>query len=53
MRDRRSHALFLTDEGRHAMLRIEQLVARHEEHVTEKLGAARRRALIKLLKDFG
>jgi DNA-binding MarR family transcriptional regulator len=52
-RDRRSHALFLTDEGRDAMQRIEPLVARHEEHVTEKLGAARRKSLISLLKDFG
>ena len=52
-RDRRSHALFLTAEGQEAMARIERLVARHEEHVTEQLGAARRKALIRLLKDFG
>jgi DNA-binding MarR family transcriptional regulator len=52
-RDRRSHALFLTAEGQEAMARIERLVARHEEHVTEKLGGARRKALIRLLKDFG
>jgi DNA-binding MarR family transcriptional regulator len=52
-RDRRSHALFLTAEGQEAMERIERLVARHEEHVTAKLGAARRKALIRLLKDFG
>jgi DNA-binding MarR family transcriptional regulator len=52
-RDRRSHALFLTDEGQDAMRRIEQLVARHEAHVTGKLGAARRKTLIRLLKDFG
>jgi DNA-binding MarR family transcriptional regulator len=52
-RDRRSHALFLTADGEAAMDRIELLVARHEEHVTERLGPARRRALIKLLKDFG
>ena len=52
-RDRRSHALFLTEQGQAALERIELLVARHEEHVTEKLGPARRKALIKLLKDFG
>jgi DNA-binding MarR family transcriptional regulator len=52
-RDRRSHALFLTAEGRQGLERIETLVARHEAHVTERLGAARRKSLIKLLKEFG
>jgi hypothetical protein len=45
--------LFLTAEGRQGLERIETLVARHEAHVTERLGAARRKSLIKLLKEFG
>jgi DNA-binding MarR family transcriptional regulator len=52
-RDRRSHALFLTPDGRKSLEQIEALVARHESHVIERLGPARRRALIKMLKEFG
>jgi len=52
-RDRRSHALFVTAEGRRALERIEVLVARHEAHVAERLGPAQRKTLLKLLKDFG
>jgi DNA-binding MarR family transcriptional regulator len=52
-RDRRSHALFLTADGRKSLERIEALVARHEAHVTERLGSARRKSLIKMLKEFG
>ena len=52
-RDRRSHALFLTPDGRKSLERIEVLVARHEVHVIEKLGSARRKSLIKMLKEFG
>jgi DNA-binding MarR family transcriptional regulator len=51
--DRRSHALFLTSEGRKLLDRIEVLVARHERHVVDRLGAARRAKLIRLLRDFG
>jgi DNA-binding MarR family transcriptional regulator len=52
-RDRRSHALFLTPDGRKNLERIEALVAQHESHVIERLGAARRKSLIKMLKEFG
>src|SRR5262245_7305514 len=51
--DRRSHALFLTAEGSRMLLRLEGLVAQHEAHVTDRLGAARRQKVIKLLRDFG
>jgi DNA-binding MarR family transcriptional regulator len=51
--DRRSHALFLTPDGRKGLERIDALVARHESHVVERLGAARRKSLIKMLKEFG
>jgi len=52
-RDRRSHALFLTPDGHKNLERIEVLVAQHESHVVEKLGSARRKSLIKMLKEFG
>lgn len=52
-RDRRSHALFLTPDGRKNLERIEALVADHESHVVERLGSARRTSLIKMLKEFG
>jgi DNA-binding MarR family transcriptional regulator len=51
--DRRSHALFLTSDGRKLLDKIEGLVARHEQHVIDRLGPARRQLLIKLLRDFG
>ena len=51
--DRRSHALFLTAEGRRMLQRVEQLVAQHEAHVAERLGAERREKMIRLLRDFG
>jgi DNA-binding MarR family transcriptional regulator len=51
--DRRSHTLFLTPDGRRVLERLEILVARHERHVVDRLGSARRNALIKLLRDFG
>jgi DNA-binding MarR family transcriptional regulator len=51
--DRRSHALFLTADGGKSLEQIEALVARHEAHVIERLGPARRKALIKMLKGFG
>lgn len=51
--DRRSHALFLTADGRKTLERIELLVARHEANVAERLGPAQRKLLLKVLKDFG
>lgn len=52
-RDRRSHALFLTGEGQKTLKRIKALAAQHEVHLTEKLGAEKRRAMIDMLRDFG
>ena len=51
--DRRSHALFLTPEGRRMLQRVEALVAQHEAHVVDRLGAPRRQKMLKLLRDFG
>ena len=51
--DRRSHALFLTPEGRKMLQRVEALVARHEAHVVDRLGSERRQKVMQLLKDFG
>jgi DNA-binding MarR family transcriptional regulator len=52
-RDRRSHALYLTREGQKTLKRTMALAARHEEHLSEKLGAEKRRLMIDLLRDFG
>jgi DNA-binding MarR family transcriptional regulator len=51
--DRRSHALFLTPAGRKLLRRLEILTARHEAHVTAKIGPAHRRTLLKILRSFG
>jgi DNA-binding MarR family transcriptional regulator len=50
--DRRSHALFLAPAGRKTFERIARLAARHEARVADRIGDARRRQLIELLKDF-
>jgi DNA-binding MarR family transcriptional regulator len=52
-RDRRSHALYLTREGQKTLKRIKALAARHEAHLSDKLGAEKRRLMIDLLRDFG
>ena len=51
--DRRSHALFLTEEGEAALKRIKALAAEHEAHLTERLGARKREALLEALRDLG
>jgi DNA-binding MarR family transcriptional regulator len=51
--DGRSHSLFLTGAGEKALLQINRLARRHEDHITKLVGADRRTALMKLLKDFG
>jgi hypothetical protein len=48
---RRSHSLFLTNEGRMALAKIKGQAARHEKQVIELLGEARRQKLMKLLKS--
>jgi len=51
LRDRRSHSLFLTNEGRTALMTIKGLAARHEKQVSRIVGGTRRQKLMKLLKD--
>jgi DNA-binding MarR family transcriptional regulator len=51
--DRRSHALFLTTEGRKSLKTIKLLAARVEARVADRLGADNRRLLIEILRDFG
>ena len=51
--DRRSHALFLTDEGQVALNQIKALAAEHEKHLARRLGTDRREALLEALRDFG
>jgi len=50
--DRRSHALFLTESGQAALKRIKAAAAEHEAHLTERLGARKREALLSALRDF-
>jgi DNA-binding MarR family transcriptional regulator len=51
--DGRSHSLFLTRAGQTALVKIKRLAQRHENHLTTLVGANRRAALMKLLRDFG
>jgi DNA-binding MarR family transcriptional regulator len=51
-RDRRSHTLFLTSGGAKALARITALADRHEARVVEKIGAARHRTMLAMLKDI-
>jgi DNA-binding MarR family transcriptional regulator len=51
LRDRRSHSLFLTNEGRTALVTIKGLAARHEKQVSRVVGGTRRQKLMNLLKD--
>jgi len=49
----RSHALFLTGEGKKMMPRIKALAAQHEARLAEFVGASRHRQLLGLLSNFG
>jgi len=51
--DGRSHALFLTVEGKKSLDLIKTLASNHETHVARLIGQKRRRQLMELLKDFG
>jgi DNA-binding MarR family transcriptional regulator len=51
--DRRSHSLFLTDDGTKALARIRNLTARHEARMTEIIGSERRLQLLNMLREFG
>jgi DNA-binding MarR family transcriptional regulator len=50
--DRRSHALYLTREGRRALKRIDALAAEHEARVAAKVGPENRKILIEMLREF-
>lgn len=52
-KDRRSHALRLTPQGRKTLKRAKTLAALHEARLAEKLGPEQRKALIDSLRNFG
>lgn len=51
-RDRRSHALHLTEGGTETLERARLLADRHESHVIRRFGPARHADLLRLLADF-
>jgi DNA-binding MarR family transcriptional regulator len=51
-KDRRSHALHLTPEGRDVLVQARALAAEHERHVAERIGPQRRQELLQLLMAF-
>jgi DNA-binding MarR family transcriptional regulator len=50
--DRRSHALYLTQEGQNAFAHVKDLARQHETHVIERLGATKYEALMRMLKEI-
>jgi DNA-binding MarR family transcriptional regulator len=50
--DRRSHALYLTAEGRGALTRMRSLVMQHEKRLIEKIGRAHHKTLLRTLAVF-
>jgi DNA-binding MarR family transcriptional regulator len=53
LKDRRSHALYLTREGQKTLRRVKSLAAGHEAHLASKLGPEKHKVLIDLLRGFG
>lgn len=51
--DRRSHALYLTPEGKALLERAEALVQEHEKRLMKKVGAAGHKQLLQILAVFG
>lgn len=51
--DARSHSLFLSGAGEHALERIKELAAQHEAGLAESLTSERRAVLMDLLRDCG
>jgi DNA-binding MarR family transcriptional regulator len=47
--DRRTHALQLTHEGAALLERLAPLIAAHEQHVVERIGAEDKRQLLRIL----
>src|ERR1700742_593968 len=50
--DRRSHALYLTQDGQKAFAHIKDLARQHETHVIERLGATKYDSLMQMLKEI-
>jgi DNA-binding MarR family transcriptional regulator len=50
--DRRSHALFLTAEGQKSFERFKRLARQHEAHIIARIGPAKYKSLIRLLKEI-
>ena len=50
--DRRSHALYLTQDGEKAFGHVKDLARQHEQHVIERLGAAKYELLMQMLKEI-
>ena len=53
VRDRRSHALYLSRDGEKALSRIKALALAHERRLERLVGTSRHRELIELLREFG
>ncbi|WP_258769557.1 MULTISPECIES: MarR family winged helix-turn-helix transcriptional regulator [Bradyrhizobium] len=51
--DRRSHALYLTPEGKALLERAEALVQEHEKRLVKKVGASGHKQLLQILSVFG
>jgi DNA-binding MarR family transcriptional regulator len=47
--DRRSHSLYLTDQGKALLSRLTDMVNRHEEHISRFIGTDGKKELITLL----
>jgi DNA-binding MarR family transcriptional regulator len=50
--DRRSHALYLTQDGQKAFVHIKDLARQHETHVIERLGVTKYESLMRMLKEI-
>jgi DNA-binding MarR family transcriptional regulator len=50
--DRRSHALHLTQGGAGLLERLDPLIAAHEQHVLDRIGADDKRELLRILRPL-
>ncbi len=50
--DRRSHALHLTQGGASLLERLDPLIAAHEQHVLDRIGADDKRELLRILRPL-
>jgi DNA-binding MarR family transcriptional regulator len=50
--DRRSHALHLTPGGAGLLERLDPLIAAHEQHVLDRIGADDKRELLRILRPL-